>query len=408
MRPSLLLQLFCVIWLATIFVFSVATRDDWPSVSSTRDEVALQGIVYDILEQGGIRQTVRVVVADVPGRVQARIGGISLLHIGDRVRVACKPTPIRDVYAETFRYDRYLAKERVSLLCDSYASPEVVGFELIFQSRMARIRDGFEVALSRVLPEPHRSLLVGLLYGARSMLPSDVVEDFRRTGTMHIVAVSGFNVMIVTEALFWTLTVFMRRQRAFFIIVIGLVAYVLFAGAGPGVVRAAIMGGLVLLARQLGRPRATLTLFLIAACAMVAINPRILLDDVGFQLSFAAAAGLTWLSPRIAPRLSWITPSWMRSILSDTLAAIAATMPISLLQFHQFALVAPIANLFIVPLVAPTMIVGAVLSLLSMAVGAVGFDGVATVIMLPVYAMLDIILALVHAFSPLPFLDLTL
>ncbi len=403
-----LLNALCVTWLLTILVFAISTRDRWPEVSASSDEILLEGIVHDVLEQGAIRQTIRLRVDDIPGRVQAEIGGVPFLHVGDAIRVRCEPTPIRDVYTEMFRYDRYLAKERVYLVCSSYAPPEVVGFVPSFGSRMARVRDGFEAALGRHLAEPHRSLLIGLLYGARSTLPDDVTQNFRRTGTMHIVAVSGFNVMIVTSALFWMLTVVMRRQHAFVLILVGVVGYTIFAGADPGVVRAAIMGALVLVARQVGRRQVAPTLFLLAAMLMATLNPRVLLDDVGFQLSFAAAAGLTWLSPHIRRWLGWLSPAWIRSILADTAAAIIATLPLSLLQFRQFALVAPIANLFVVPLVAPAMIAGGALSVLSIVMDALGWDVGATTVMLPAYALLDLILTLAHVFAPLPFLDLSI
>ncbi len=407
MSLNRLLNFLCMTWLLALLVFAISTRNRWPEVSSTGDEVLLEGVVEEVLEQGAIRQTIRLVVDDVPGRVQAEIGGVPFLHVGDRIRVRCEPTPIRDVYTETFRYDRYLAKERVFLVCSSYAPPESVGIVWSFQSRMARMRNEFEATLGRHLAEPHRSLLIGLLYGARSTLPSSVVEDFRRTGTMHIVAVSGFNVMIVTTALLWTLTLFMRRQHAFVLILVGIAGYTVFAGADPGVVRAAIMGALVLLARHIGRPQVALTLFLLAAATMATLNPRVLLDDVGFQLSFAAAAGLTWLSPHIRRWLDWLRPAWIRSILADTAAAITATLPLSLLQFRQFALVAPIANLFVVPLVAPAMIAGGVLSALSIAMDAIGWSVGATAVMLPAYALLDLILTIAHVFAPLPFLDLS-
>ena len=166
-----------------------------------------------------------------------------------RVRVVCKPTPIRDVYTETFRYDRYLAKERVYLLADNYRRQKVVGFGATFQSHMAQIRDGFEAALSRILPRAASLAPRGAsLWRALSMLPSVWWKDFRRTGTMHCGRLRT-NVMIVTEALFWTLTVFAPPTPHSSLIVIGLVAYVLFAGAGRRGARHHHGSGLVLLAR---------------------------------------------------------------------------------------------------------------------------------------------------------------
>ena len=139
---------------------------------------------------------------------------------------------------------------------------------------------------------------------------------------------------------------------------------------------------------------------------MTLVNPRVLLDDAGFQLSFAAAFGLVTLGPWIALKLTLI-PVFLnaRSILSETLAAILATMPISILQFHQFSLVAPIANLLVVPLVSTTMITGFISMLVILVLSSFGASWLGPFIMLPSYALLEAMLTIIGWLSPLPFID---
>ncbi|NQV12377.1 ComEC/Rec2 family competence protein [Candidatus Uhrbacteria bacterium] len=400
------LQLALTCWLIIVATHSFAYRDQWPQVLAV-DGLELSGVVSEVVSHKGKSQTFRVATDKYPGRVQVVAGGYPRLRVGDVVSVRCDLEPIADIYVEDFRYDRYLAKEKVYAICRGYGTPKILGFESGVRSTLFSFRDSFERVMQRNLVEPHASFLAGLLYGARSSLPDDVQEQFRKTGTMHIVAVSGYNVTLVADILMLILTAtFLKRQHAFWFVLIGIITFVIFVGGDPAVVRAGIMGGLVLIAKRVGRLQGTVTIFLIAAAVMTLFNPRVLLDDAGFQLSFAAAIGLVTLGPWIALKLTFI-PVFLnaRSILSETLAAILATMPISILQFHQFSLIAPIANLLVVPLVSITMMVGFISMLGVIIVSSFGGAWLGPFIMLPSYALLETMLTIIGWLSPLPFID---
>jgi len=403
MSKSSVFQLFLVLWLCGVFVQQLIFRDMWPDVLA--GERQLVGVVREQVDQQGLVQRARVQSDGIPGFVQVEVGSYPTLLVGDVVTVLCTIQPIRTLAVTEFRYDRYLAKEHVYAVCKGYGSPQIVGVEHGWRRTMDRWRQGFAGLIQRHLQEPHASLLIGLLYGARSTLPADLVDAFRRTGTMHIVAVSGFNVTVVSNAILLLLTLtFLKRQRAYAVVLIGVFLFVLFAGADAAVVRAGIMGALVLTAKHLGRPRVTVTLFLIAASVMLLINPRMLLDDVGFQLSFVAAIGLVTLGP-VFQRWFFFLPKKLnlRSILSETLAATFATMPISLWQFKTVSLISPIANLFVIPWIILAMslgMMGVLVSLISSAIGTVAF--------LPVAVILEIMLTFVRVFAPLPIIDFAL
>ncbi|MBT6254009.1 ComEC/Rec2 family competence protein [Candidatus Uhrbacteria bacterium] len=400
------IQLFLVSWLLIVVTHGLFYRDQWPQMSPM-DDTELSGVVNEVVSHKGKSQTFRIEVGEYPGRVQVTTGGYPRVRVGDVVGVRCNLEPIADIYVEEFRYDRYLAKEKVYSVCRGYGSPEILGHDPSLRSKLFGFRDRFEQVMQRNLVEPHASFLAGLLYGARSTLPDDIQEQFRKTGTMHIVAVSGYNVTLVADVLLLILTAtFFKRQHAFWFVMVGILMFVIFAGGDPAVVRAGIMGGLVLIAKQLGRLQGTVTIFLIAAAIMTLVNPRVLLDDVGFQLSFAAAIGLVTLGPKIALKLTFI-PTFLnaRSILSETLAAILATMPISILQFHQFSLVAPVANLLVVPLVSVTMMIGFVSMVIVLIASSLGVSFLGPFIMLPSYALLEVMLNVIETLSPLPFID---
>lgn len=400
------LQLSLICWLVIVALHGLIYRDHWPQVLPT-DDINIVGVVESNVSIDGNVQTFRLEVADYPGSVQASTGAFPRVKVGDVVSVWCKIKPIKDIYVEGFRYDRYLAKEKVYSICRGFGSPEIVGFEPSLRSALFSFRDNFERIMQRNLVEPHASFLAGLLYGARSSLPADIQEQFRRTGTMHIIAVSGYNVTLVAEVILLILTAtFLKRQHAFWFVILGIIIFVVLVGGDPAVVRAGIMGALVLVAKQVGRIQSTVTIFLIAASAMTLANPRVLLDDAGFQLSFFAAVGLVTLGPWIALRLKFISPFMnARSILSETLAAIIATMPISILHFNQFSIIAPVANLIVVPLVSITMIVGFVGMVFVLIISAFVDTWIGSLIMMPSYVLLEVMLTVIEWLSPLPFID---
>lgn len=229
------------------------------------------------------------------------------------------------------------------------------------------IRAWCERQITRILPEPHASLLAGLLTGSRVGLPREIADAFRVAGLSHIVAISGYNITIIlalcSHALFW-----LPRRKRLVPLIMGTVTFVLFVGAGAPVVRAGIMGILGLLALEADRPLSPRLLTLWTATLMAAWNPLMLQYDVSFQLSFLATMGLVELSPMLLGML-WRVPSILaiRESLAATIAAQIATLPLSILIFRQFSLVAPISNLLVAPLIPLAMLTGAIATL----VGAV-------------------------------------
>ncbi len=228
-------------------------------------------------------------------------------------------------------------------------------------------------SVDRALPSPEAPLLAGLLLGSRQDLPSELRNAFRLTGTSHIVAVSGFNVTIVVTMIAALVRIvpappWVRTS----ITLVAITAFVLLTGASASVVRAGIMGSLVVLARATGRLSDGLHALALSAGAMVLVDPRTI-SSVGFQLSVAATAGLFCLSEPLERRLAFVPEALgIRSSLASTLAAIALTQPIILLYFGQASLVAPLVNLLVLPLVPLAMLTGFCVAVLNGIVPALG------------------------------------
>ena len=134
----------------------------------------------------------------------------------------------------------------------------------------------------------------------RDTIPDAVLDDFRKTGTSHLLAISGLHVgILMALAVAVSARVFGRRRNLYLIVpLLAVWLYAVMAGLSPSVVRASIMGTVYLAALALGRPKSILPALGLAAAVMVAVSPNILWS-VSFQLSFAAMAGIATLSDPI-------------------------------------------------------------------------------------------------------------
>jgi competence protein ComEC len=229
-------------------------------------------------------------------------------------------------------------------------------------AELEQVRRGAAAAISAVLPEPQAGLASAMSIGLRDLVSRDVSNDFRISGLSHVVAISGWHIAMLGAVVAGMLGRFGRRPRTA-VVLLAIVAYALFAGASPSILRAAVMASVVLLARESGRRGSASAGLALTVAAMLVVDPATI-SDVGFQLSAAATAGLLvwgtrcrdWLQTRLPKR----TPGWLLESLAVSSAAQVATLPLVLLHFGSLSLVSPLANLLIAPLVAPAMLVTAV------------------------------------------------
>jgi competence protein ComEC len=238
-----------------------------------------------------------------------------------------------------------------------------------FQTGLYVVRERMLAAVYRMFPEPEASLTAGIVLGDDSGLPPEVQTAFQDTGTAHIIAISGFNIGIVSALFAVLFTRLLGRRRGALMAVLGIAFYTLLVGASASVVRAALMGGLGLLAGQLGRRQDGLNTLALVGAGMLVFNP-LWLWDVGYQLSFTATLGLTLYAESLtnqAVRLAahFTSADFARRIAESlgeylffTLAATAASLPVTLYHFGRLSLAALIANPLALPPQPALMILG--------------------------------------------------
>jgi competence protein ComEC len=237
----------------------------------------------------------------------------------------------------------------------------------IFKKYLYRLKSAMLGVISRILPEPESALLGGILLGTRDF-SEELSAQFRTTGTAHIVAISGFNVTIVA-GIFDAMLRRFGRQVSFYGSLFGIIGLVVITGAQASVVRAGIMGVLILLAQRAGRMYASVNALLLTCCVMLIQNPKLLVFDLGFQLSFAALAGLLF----VQPRLDGAFPDFpLKAHLFPTIAAQITTTPLLLYNFGNFSFVSIVANLLVLPVIPWAMLIGFISVLAGFALPAAG------------------------------------
>ena len=228
------------------------------------------------------------------------------------------------------------------------------------RGRLYAVRNAFRDALIRILPSDEAALVNGVTLGGYGGLGADLVNAMRRSGTMHLVALSGYNVAIVAS-LIMTACLALFGRRTALAISIGIIAlFVLMTGAEASVVRAAVMGFIGAAALNVGRTRDQSTAIAATAALMVLANPKMLVFDAGFQLSFLALLGIVYVRP-LVKRLSKFKNkgflSWKENLLT-TVSAQLAVAPLLIAQFGAVPLAAVPANLAVLWLIPGIMLMG--------------------------------------------------
>ena len=225
------------------------------------------------------------------------------------------------------------------------------------------IRARAEAALGRGMPEREEALARGFVLGQDDRIDDRTVDDFKRSGLAHLLAVSGQNVILLCLLAWPLLALVGLTLRARLVALLVLIAvYVAVTGAGPSIQRAGVMGAAGLVAGLAGTPRSRWYALLLAAVITLAVNP-LASGDVGWQLSFAATAGIMLWSARLASLLArGARPGSVRRATVEgvavTVAATAATAPLMAHHFEALSVASLPANLLALPAVAPAMWLG--------------------------------------------------
>lgn len=345
-------------------------------------------------------------------RVQATVQGKVLITTplypeygyGDVLRITCALEVPEEF--DGFAYDKYLLRYGITAVCRRAV---ISHLHQAAGSPLMRILLGAKAHVTKrieqVVPEPEASFLGGLLVGAKHGIPPDLTEAFRMTGTSHIVALSGFNITIIGVFIqHVSLALGLGRRQSMWVSLGAIVFFVSMTGAQSSVVRAGIMGSLVLIARRLGRASRITNALVLTAAVMIFLNPVILRHDIGFQLSFLSTSGLVYLTPLFERWCARVTNVFqIRSNLISTLSATLATSPVIIGSFGSVSLISPIVNIAVLPLIPLAMGVGFIA-----AMAAVVWLPIGTVLGIGAWGILRTILWMIEYAARMPFASVSI
>ncbi len=393
----------CLAFLAGILRFAYVEKNR-PDLSLVYGEkIAARGVVWEEPRQTEKAEQIKIKITEIDGGFHnlpffalATVRRYPRYRIGDEVTI--RGTLEKPENYSDFDYVSYLARDGIFSII-SFPEMEKIGEgkRNALTVYLSKIKRAFEEHIDATLPEPHSAFLKGILLGDRASLPARLVEDFKKTGTTHIIALSGYNISIVGRFLMTGLLLLtVPFYASFWIATAAIIFFVLLAGASASLLRAAIMGILALIAQREGRPYSIRNALVCAGAMMVFQNPYLLRFDAGFELSFLATLGLIYLSPRAENFFERMRShlyakiktqnaddeeeilfdrkmrrkagfvSWLTHTLAETISAQLAVLPLLIYLFGSVSVISPITNIAVLAAVPYTMAVGFI-------TGALGF-----------------------------------
>lgn len=370
-------------------------------------KINLEMIIDARVEQRGGKQKIIVRFPNSKSRAAIWNPGVLEYSFGDKIQVEgylLKPENFSSQAGANFNYVDFLKKDKIfykiqPLSVNFVSAKSYYSGKPLLKQNLFAVKESFLSQIKKVIREPEASLLGGLILGAKEDMGKELLEDFRTTGVIHIVVLSGYNLSLVADFIMRILAVF----GLVFSSVFGALTIVLFTimtGASATVVRAALMALIIIFAKMSGRTSLAIRALFLVGFLMLLFNPMLLLFDPSFQLSFLATFGLIILSPKIEEFLKLVPKTKLdfRGILAATLATQIFVLPLILYMMGSISIISPLVNLLILIFVPLTMILGFFLVLVSY------FSlTIASIIAFITFIFLNYFLRVVEYFSNIPF-----
>jgi len=320
-------------------------------------EISFQGLIERQPKYGLNSQTLNISLRDpYKADVQVYLSPYPEFHYGDLIEFSGK--------IQNSSYGKnILSFPKIRLISENNGD-KIVSSLFSFKNKLID-------NLKNILSVDKSALISGILFGERSEFTKEFKDALSKSGTTHIVALSGYNISIIGVILCTFLGYFLNRRKSFYISIAFIVAFVLMTGAEASVVRAGIMGIIAMLAENQSRLYSFRNAITLTAFVMVLLDPRIFISDIGFQLSFVALLGIVYLQPLLIKGISRFYKNisnpgvlgWRKN-LTQTFSAQIAVAPIILNAFGYLSPLSLISNVLILEFMPITMILGFLASFL--------------------------------------------
>ncbi|MBI5401478.1 ComEC/Rec2 family competence protein [Candidatus Wolfebacteria bacterium] len=319
-------------------------------------EIVFKGVVVKAAPQSNSQKLAVELASPLAGKISVQTRPFPKFNYGDLVEfkgIVKRPLP---AFITSLSKDGILAVSeftQIKLIAANQGN--------FIKSALFSFKEKIVKVFQKVLPGEQAAFLSGITLGERSEFSKEFKQEMSQSGTTHLVALSGYNISILVLVVAGALRYLFSRRICFWLTLAVIVGFVLMTGAEASVVRAAIMGSIVLLASQVNRAYSFRNIIAVAAFLMILANPKVLVFDVGFQLSFMALAGIVYFSPaikkffKIKDNNGFL--SWKENLLT-TLSAQIFVAPFLISYFGKFSLLSFIANVLILGAIPLTMALG--------------------------------------------------
>ncbi|MHB9019410.1 MAG: ComEC/Rec2 family competence protein [Minisyncoccota bacterium] len=317
-------------------------------------EEEIIGLVISV-KNGPSQELLLFLRGQYKGTISVKLSPYPGFSYGDVVRINGKINKFTDEYREYYLSRGIFGQidfPKIELLESgkgNFIKTELFSFK-------EKIKNIFNISL----PKEKAAFLAGITIGAREDFSKEFKERMSLSGTTHLVALSGYNISVIALAVGLVFNSFLSSAVSFYLSILTIFLFVLMAGAEASIVRAAIMGGIGLFAVQAERLFNPRNAIIIAAFIMALFNPRVLVFDIGFQLSFMALLGMVYLVPSLKNLFNMGSGgflSWKENAIT-TIAAQIMALPILLSSFGIFSVTSILANILILEFIPITMSIG--------------------------------------------------
>jgi competence protein ComEC len=430
LKQKIKLKFLIIIFLLIIFSFTFGfirysfivnfelTQADLSYFNDIHQEIEIIGIVDRVRQRiqnnHVIVEVEKIKIGEekkkVKGRVMVFVSRLVEVNYGDRISLEGRlksPQPFNG-----FNWPKHLANEGIhSVMFRPWVTIIEENQGLWIMSKIYSFNSFLQQKINRFLPYPESAILDAMLLGNRGEIPNDILQNFQKTGLIHIISISGLHITIISIIFFWIiLGLGLWRRDAFILTSLFLIFYILMIGAPPYAIRAGIMGFLFLLAQYLGRAYSFQSAIIIAATAILIFNPLSLFYDISFQFSFASILAIFLLFP-IFQHYFYEKFQFKRekrpgtALFIDSFLLSGAVLlflgPLIVYYFGNFPAVSLLANFLTIPLLPFILFFGIIFLLVSAILPEIAllFSSI-------VYILLFLLVYFNNLFANLPFIQI--
>jgi len=274
-----------------------------------------------------------------------------------------------------FSYKEYLKTKKI------YGTIKINEIEILKENNVNFIlkysnslRNKIIETINKIVQKNTRGLLAGILIGETGEISNTMEEEFRNSSLSHIIAISGSHITYIIMGISYVLVSSKISKRITYIItILALILFMFLTNFSPSVVRACIMGIIMLFSKIFYRKLDVLTSIALSLVILLIDNP-FSINDIGLKLSYLGTIGIIALNKPILDFIKRYIKKQIAEILSVTISAQIIILPIMMLQFNNISTIFLISNLLAVPLSGIIILLGyanVIIGMFSITIGKV-------------------------------------